>query len=486
MPWHIAKSEECPSSKPWAVIKDSDGKIVGCHASKSKAQDQLAALEINVEESKMTLWEKIINFFRGNSSQERAIGLSFLREQVFDLLMEREEWAWPIDIYLDESDLYAVVVENGKLYRVDFNYDGADLKLGEWIQVEEYHKPIGRTVIRQTENGRWRWFSISATAALNRVGQIDSRDLFDSFIEQAEETGNYPIRDFYHGGELFRTGQADFMARDNHVFITSGLYDDSELAKMEIEARKNEPEYWGDSIAFLPTEEAQMIEVAEGVSIPVYTRGTIRFISTLPESEAASIYTTGVVREADKMLEGRAYNAFVKLFGGDEDSAKQWLEDNADATNRAIEQENIITREAETEPETDPEPTPEPETELAEREIELDDDAVSALVDAVTSSEVFTNLIGQLGQLEESLGQLTSQIDQAIGVTDEQIGTIRSRLETLEREEEELHREWVNDLPRNRVTRVTYRPREVNRPENPGSESLEDVAQSTLAGMPNY
>lgn len=44
MPWHVAKSGSCPASKPWAVIKDADGTIEGCHASKADAQTQMAAL----------------------------------------------------------------------------------------------------------------------------------------------------------------------------------------------------------------------------------------------------------------------------------------------------------------------------------------------------------------------------------------------------------------------------------------------------------
>jgi HK97 family phage prohead protease len=50
MPWHIEpKHSSCPVSKPWAVVKDSDGKVVGCHPSKESANAQLAALNINVK-----------------------------------------------------------------------------------------------------------------------------------------------------------------------------------------------------------------------------------------------------------------------------------------------------------------------------------------------------------------------------------------------------------------------------------------------------
>jgi uncharacterized protein len=56
VPWHIGKSSECPASKPHAVIKDSDGSVSGCHATKQAAADQLAALYAseNSSEASMT------------------------------------------------------------------------------------------------------------------------------------------------------------------------------------------------------------------------------------------------------------------------------------------------------------------------------------------------------------------------------------------------------------------------------------------------
>lgn len=51
MPWHTAKDSRCPSDKPWAVVKDSDGSVVACHISEEAAQKQVAALYINVEDA---------------------------------------------------------------------------------------------------------------------------------------------------------------------------------------------------------------------------------------------------------------------------------------------------------------------------------------------------------------------------------------------------------------------------------------------------
>src|SRR6185312_951740 len=44
MPWHVAKSSECSPAKPWAVIKNAGGSVVGCHPSEAAAKKQLAAL----------------------------------------------------------------------------------------------------------------------------------------------------------------------------------------------------------------------------------------------------------------------------------------------------------------------------------------------------------------------------------------------------------------------------------------------------------
>lgn len=45
VPWHVARnSSKCPSSKPYAVVKDADGSVAGCHATEASANDQLRAL----------------------------------------------------------------------------------------------------------------------------------------------------------------------------------------------------------------------------------------------------------------------------------------------------------------------------------------------------------------------------------------------------------------------------------------------------------
>ena len=44
MPYHVAKSDQCPASKPWACVKDATGEVMGCHATEADAENQMAAL----------------------------------------------------------------------------------------------------------------------------------------------------------------------------------------------------------------------------------------------------------------------------------------------------------------------------------------------------------------------------------------------------------------------------------------------------------
>ncbi len=44
MPWTVSEDTRCPSGKPWAVVKQADGSVVACHATKESAIAQQKAL----------------------------------------------------------------------------------------------------------------------------------------------------------------------------------------------------------------------------------------------------------------------------------------------------------------------------------------------------------------------------------------------------------------------------------------------------------
>jgi HK97 family phage prohead protease len=78
MPWTVSRSDDCPASRPWAVIKDDDGSIEGCHASEADAQAQLVAL--NIAESEGRDYESIDFKPPEGVATEAQRGLDWRRE----------------------------------------------------------------------------------------------------------------------------------------------------------------------------------------------------------------------------------------------------------------------------------------------------------------------------------------------------------------------------------------------------------------------
>jgi hypothetical protein len=53
MPYEVRKTDACPASRPWGVIKVG-GKVMGCHATKAAAEAQRRAIIANEEDASMT------------------------------------------------------------------------------------------------------------------------------------------------------------------------------------------------------------------------------------------------------------------------------------------------------------------------------------------------------------------------------------------------------------------------------------------------
>ncbi len=51
MPWKVARGHGCPKSKPWAVVKETTGEKIACHATRAKAAAQVRALYANEKHS---------------------------------------------------------------------------------------------------------------------------------------------------------------------------------------------------------------------------------------------------------------------------------------------------------------------------------------------------------------------------------------------------------------------------------------------------
>lgn len=381
--------------------------------------------------------------------EARALGSEDLYAQLHPLIqaVNPAGFPWIHDVFHAEEGMSVVWSDGGVLFSAPVNIDGDDMvSLGEVMQVKQEFTPVGRTILRQQDDGQWRWFSRSAVSVLNRVGEIDSTALFDSFIEHAHETDEWPTRQFFHRtGDAFTVGQTDWMGREGNVLLTSGIYNDSELAQAEIKARQVNPDAWGDSIHFEPVgaDSLELLEVTNGVIVPVYRQGRLIEISTLPEREAASWFTSGVVQEAS--MKDREFEGLVKLFLEDEEKARAWLDEHAGELNRQIEEAGLVARS--TEP-----------TEDAPTHIEIGDDVLRDVTEAVLESETFT-------EQQSAVNALSGRLDELVELVNAQQATI----DLLTQGDDEKRQRYNEDMPARRTV-VLHRPSVARRPE-PGQES---------------
>lgn len=482
------------------------------------------------------------------STEPKARSLAFgqLFQQVYSMIEDacmgmgyegRSQYGYLSDIYrANDGSLYAIFVVDGHLYKADLVLSDSGVELpdpSQWTEVVSEHMPAQSTqtqtrIVRE-KSGRYRWLSRSCTAVLNRVGEIDSRKLFDSFIAHAQETGEYPYRTIYHLGEKFRTGQADFLTRDGYVYITSGLYDESELAQAEIKARMEKPDYWGESIQYTPTEPPELIKARatdgseEVINIPVFTAGINTEISTLRESDAASEFTNSIPMEVNRMADKRIMAALAELVG--EELAKKF-EGELDETNRSA--AAMIARAkpdlaqyggAGGQPADPPAaasasiteaapapagtqaapPTQREDTSAApdKPELVIDDSVLDEIADRVIAKSGLGDLKSTLEKFDQRLGDMSRQMSADTQKRESALAAIEDRIVAVEDVQEAAGEIARQDAPARPRTIVTYRRSQSTAPitqargngagqddsQDVPEESYESIAESTLANL---
>lgn len=281
----------------------------------------------------------------------RAISLDMLYSQVMQMVYAMqpqtpeapaEQWISPMGIYREGDELFLVCARGGKLWKQGINIaDDDTITFDTPTQVQETFTPVTRLSITRDESGKPRWIATVATAVLNRVGEIDSKALFDSFIDHARKTGEYPVYDVMHYENALRIGVADFVAREGIAYMATGTFDDNEFAQAAARGLEKEPDYWGHSISYLKQGEPEILRVGD-VSIPVFTKGINRFISVCPRSRAANLFTDAAVQRGVKNMTDEEKKILAQLVG--EEQAARKIAELGDL-NRTVAEAGLITRE---------------------------------------------------------------------------------------------------------------------------------------------
>lgn len=405
----------------------------------------------------------------------------------------------PMDVYYDDDGaLFVLCARGGKLFRIPVNVSGEEVSLDEPVEIPLNGRSIESNIrVIRTADGKRRWLSVAASSVLNRVGEIDSTALFDSFITYAEQSRAFPTLSFYHKDHLIRFGVADFLARDGYLYIATGDFDETPVGQALADGLERSTDEWGTSIGYLPTSEPELLRVGD-VNIPVYNAGINTEISIVLERDAAAHFTNIRTEEVLRYMDKSTRDKLAGLVGPE---LADQLAAQDDETNRAIDANNLIARAGDTAPATaapaasapvataapvPTAPTEAPavaetttrETEApAAQSIEIPEEMYDALAESFVGNPAIQTLMQTVNTMNETLAQLAPRVG-ALETNTE------TRLAALELDEQTRTQTVLDDLPATR-TIVTVRPRNARAVEldEHGQAAAPDstvIANSTL------
>lgn len=306
-----------------------------------------------------------------NPKVSRDIGVSSIGGQVITLLdaynMENagENWTnyhFLQDLYMDEEGgMYCISVSDGVLYKWSVSVDLATnaVGLGEPTMVKpffsengsesggsEKEEPVQQTIkpfrVRKRTDGRYEALAILSTCQLNKSGEIDSRKLFDCFVNRFKGDGSEYINIYHIGRAATRIGELKTIFREENLLIGHYVLDDSPVANaVGRTLAADEEGKWGGSIEFWSDDEGVMVEIAEDIYVRAFDTGTLFGYSIAPSAHGAAWGTMNMQLERTMTPAGKL--VVDELLGGDEE-AKKAFEQMVDTRNARINEPGVVTR----------------------------------------------------------------------------------------------------------------------------------------------
>lgn len=256
--------------------------------------------------SAYTEWEgiapdSVYRVAKKDAPVERAVTFQKIYQDVLHLLTlaDYAEGTLTIlyDVYYDDTQgrFFALCLRDGIVYNAEIIVQSNSIMLGDFTEITAQDlipRSSSSLKVYRSKNGDMRWLAISSVACINRLGEIDSTQLFDSFIDFANVTGLFPGVTVYHLGTRTTIGKADLLARRGYVYITSGKFYDNEDGRAFYNALKDRDD-WGNSIEFYsPGLEVETIEwQGRSIQVPMHKHGINTDITLVQERHAASVLT---------------------------------------------------------------------------------------------------------------------------------------------------------------------------------------------------
>ena len=431
--------------------------------------------------------------------------------------MDRGELGYLVTVYIENGELYALFNKEGLLRRSLLNLGDNDVvTMGPLEDVSQQFVPTQRSqvTIKRQVDGNYRIFMLAATALINKEGQIDSTKLFDNMIQRAEDYGFWPTIDFAHLGEEDEScefGEVDWLGREGVCYLASGvLYADHPITQALVPALQQRATDWGVSIEYYPVPDSvDYLNLGE-IEIPVFLEGLNTRITILPAEDACSWFTN--IGLEQRSMNAKQKAALIKLLGEEEFNRRMA---DVGSVNTETDKRKLIFRTtsgdegtANGEPTVEASATEQQAETPAEEpvndnkvdanlqpEIELDDEAVAQIAQAVADAPSFSAVVTALTEKLTNLLEQFTALQTNFNTMQTAVTRMDSRIQGLENEEQVYQQVLNADKPRrvnDAKVRMVYRPRDQHQAEQRSvedeeldAESFEDIANKTLERIPN-
>lgn len=448
------------------------------------------------------VWENVYRHFE--EMNRAGMGEDEYGESSYD----PNKMHWFQELYVGAGgSLFALSVQAGKLYRSAVVVGDDSVVVGMPEQVVTRFEPLQRTrIITRLDNNLPVFLSILATAALNKANELDTRALFDDFVERF--TGEDEYVNVYHlGKSKSRIGKLLWVGRDENLLLGLWTPDDNIVGRSVAETIAADTDgEWGVSIEFLPDDDGRLIEVVPGIELRAFEAGELWGASIVRSAHACSWFT-GHAKERIFRMNKDVKQAIETLIKNPDALAE--FETWVDGTNRAIADSGAITRADETAVADETAATGDADlgAQIAvlteslnalaakvagitnapiatlEPAIEIGPEAAEGIAQAVFSGEAFRSLSDGVARLS---GALEAQSKQAL----ESVQALTARLDKLEgsviamtRTEEEKLREHDERKPKGSTVTVAWRAPRGKDEQKPDAQTLRlaTLASKTLS-----
>lgn len=452
MPYTISKTSECPDSKPYGVVKKSDGKVMGCHETREKAAAQIGAIEAN--ESKE----------RDMDTEEKAMHPGVISFDDLESMRKAEESAYRV---YELTDTFTILVRN------IYNNESIDTQsafnrlVGEFQQRVEramnpntketkvpdklvpqkitHDKDTNEFLVFKSDEGQWRWFAIYSNMYRDddhpsEIISSKSHRAFTSMVDAG--LVDYPeLWQWHIDGSAW--GKADWLAYADGFAMAAGyIYDGFEFAAKSLAT------YDGDIRVSHGMPTSTIVRDKNDSSVIIFH--ITKEISPLPGWAAANKWTGfTILKEGEDMPIPEEKKEHLRTLGYSDDVIAR-IEGGVEKASTALNEAGIESKDKKedtvaevVEEQADQAVSPATTTETVE---DAEEGSVESTEDAkeVTLKEEIAQVIGQtLSPLIEATNALSAQNEQL----QKQVNDLSERLKNYEREDSEKVGELKENTP---------------------------------------